>query len=82
MGPGVPGRPKKLGKFSLRAVSDKAGFVQLNQTPEAIQSANRNYLKKGTLPPSLMPKNGQPKVQQARTNRNISRGFNKPKDGR
>lgn len=83
MGPGTAGRPLRNGKFSLRPVSDdKSGFKQLNTMPDVLLETHKKYLKSGQLPPSLMPKHAQPQVLRDRKNKNISRGWKKPMDGR
>jgi hypothetical protein len=76
------GRPKSnVGQYLLRPTSDeKSGFVMLNSTPEAIQAAKDHYLKAGELPPALQPNYlRRPAVIAAAANKNISKGFRKPK---
>ena len=76
---GAAGRPQKFGKFALRPVSGAAGFSFTDTDPEVIKRVNEQFLKTHQMPPNLQPRS---RALQDRTNRNISRGFRKPKDGR
>ena len=78
--PGIAGRPKAYGKFALRPISGKNGWAISNTDPEAIMKVQEQYLSAFALPPGLAPTRSR--TLQNLTNRNISRGFMKPKDGR
>lgn len=84
VGTGRAGRPLAYrAKFSIRPVADtNAGFKQINVQPEALQKVHSDYISRHELPPTLIPKNARPRVIQDMTNRNISRGWRKPIDGR
>ncbi len=92
-GQGVAGRPRKTSSLlPLRPIEGKDGFAFANTKggevdPVWMQRVHQVYLKNYKMPPGLQPTrlgktpNKAPSLQ-ANKNRNISRGFNKPKDGR
>ena len=77
--PGVAGRPLSYGKFSIRPISESAGYTISNTEPDAITRVNDQFLKAHELPPNLQPRS---RALQSNKNKNISRGWKKPKDGR
>ena len=79
-GPGVAGRPKvNVGNLVLRPISGKAGFTFDNAEPAVIQKATAD-IKKHEMPPNMKPTRSRAK--QNVTNKRISKGWAKPKDGR
>ena len=77
--PGVAGRPLTYGKFSIRPISESAGYTISNTEPDVITRVNDQFLKAHELPPNLQPRS---RALAKNKNDNISRGWKKPKDGR
>jgi hypothetical protein len=63
----------------LRPISGKAGFAFSDYEPDVLKRVNDQFIKTHQMPTNLQPRS---KTLQANTNKNISRGFRKPKDGR
>lgn len=80
----APGRPStNVGKYLVKPIGptrSKTGFEMLNTTPEIIKAAETNYLRTGELPPALQPAMlRQPEIMRQQKNREISKGFVKPR---
>lgn len=82
VGEAPPGRPpSNLGNYLIKpTIKSHTGFEMLNTTPDALDTVNQQYLRKGQLPQALQPKYlRKPEVLDTARRKNISKGWRKPR---